>query len=445
MNRHDVRKLGHTVILVLVPTAGLSGVAMAQDARAWALERLLPRGDDPANIVDQNDFMSSASPDGKSIVFTSGRSGTLRLHRMGTDGSNQHVISNGPGPQLQATWSPDSKRIVYVQREGKEKYLVIMNADGTDPRRMNQPLGSWPIPSWSPDGTRILYNAPGPRGGDDIMAIDPLGDVPEFILGSPQAERHAAWSPDGNQVVFTSRRDGSDYEVYVAAVDGGKWTQLTDNKVDDYTPSWSPAGDKILFQSQRCGKWTIMVVDPDGSNEKPLTQYPMQYDPGWSHDGTQIFFNSDRDGRRGIYVMNADGTHQRKLTNTEPSTFVTVVRRAGVNAAARVFRQARATDPDGVYFYEREVEYLGEKLLEIGYLERARTLFEVNVEAYPASRKARVNLATACYAAGDLRRALEGYERALEIESGYIGTFDLDNDQITRLIEQLKDEIRRSP
>jgi tetratricopeptide (TPR) repeat protein len=142
----------------------------------------------------------------------------------------------------------------------------------------------------------------------------------------------------------------------------------------------------------------------------------MQYDPGWSHDGTEIFFNSDRDGRRGIYVMNADGLNPRKLTNTEPSMFVRVVRDAGVEEAARVFREARAEDPEATYFFEREVQYLGENYLEMGHFGKAALLFEVNVEAYPESAGAHRDLAESRLAGGETELAIESYQRTLELD-----------------------------
>lgn len=400
------------LLLTLVP-----GCQLRERSPDWKLTPLTVRPEDPdtTNIQDQNDLMANASPDGKLVLFTSRRSGTFRLYVMGVDGSNVHVLTSGPGTQMQGSWSPDGKRIVYVLREEGRRYLAVINSDGSEPRVLADNPGSWPTPSWSPDGRRVLFHADGPIGSDDIWSVDVDTGQREVVLGSASSDRQPMLSPDGRQIVFISRRDGDDDEIYVADPNGGPWTQLTDNDVNDYTPTWSPDGSRIVFQAERGGRWTIFTIDADGSNETPITKYPMQYDPAWSHDGTEIFFNSDRDGRRGIYVMNADGLNQRKLTNTTPSSFVSVVREAGVDEAARLFRVAQAENPEAVYFYEREVEYLGENYLEIGDRRKAELLFEVNVEAYPESDKAHMDLGEARLAEGKVELAIESYQRALEL------------------------------
>lgn len=399
------------VLLLLLATAIGYAVAGA-DARVV----LTPL----ASAVDQNDLMPSASPNGDLVLFTSRRSGTFRQYIMKVDGSDARVITSGPGRQMQGAWAPDGKRIVYVQRTQREdrqfdRHLVVCNADGSEPRTIAEIPGSWPVAAWSPDGTRILYHAPGPNGGDDIWSVDVASGEQRVVLGSPAADRQPFPSPDGTQIVFISRLDGDD-EIYVADLNGGPWTQLTDNDVNDYTPSWSPDGSRIVFQSPRAGRWTIFTIKPDGSDETPITTYPAQYDPVWSADGSEIFFNSDRDGRRGIYVMNADGSHPRKLTNVASSTFVTLVREQGVEEAVQRFREARTNDPDATYFYEDEVRYLADNFLEIGHIRKATLLFEVNVETYPKSKSAHMDLGRAHLAAGALDLAVEQYEAALAID-----------------------------
>ncbi len=413
--RQDLASNG-VFLLVFLIAAG--GCAPRDDVPQWTLTPLTvrPEDPDPTNIQDQNDFMPSASPDGGLVLFTSRRSGIERLYAMNSDGSNEHVISSGPGTQMQGSWSPDGEKIVYLHMEDDNRSIAVMNADGSDPKNLTEAPLTWPIPSWSPDGNRILYHAVGENGSDDIWSIDPEGGEPEVVFGSTSTDWQAAWSPDGSQIVFASRRDGEDLEIYVADLNGGPWTQLTDNEVDDYTPSWSPDGSRIVFQSERGGRWTIITVNTDGSDQTPITRSPMQWDPAWTHDGTEIFFNSARDGRRGIYVMHADGSHPRKLTNTDPGSFVTMVREAGVDEAARRFREARTENPEAVYFYEREVQYLGENYLEMGHVRQATILFELNVAVYPESKDAHMDLAKSRLAAGEIAAAVESYRRAGEID-----------------------------
>ncbi|MGD8494847.1 MAG: DPP IV N-terminal domain-containing protein [Gemmatimonadales bacterium] len=396
-----------------------------------------PEDPDPASLEDQNDLMASASPDGSRVLFTSRRSGAFHLYVMDVDGSNVRRLTSGAGSQMQGSWSPDGERIVYFQTSDDDRALVVMNADGSEQKVLARSPGGWPVPSWSPDGTRVLYHAEGPDGSNDIWSVSADGGDARRLFGSASDDRQPVLSPDGRQIAFISRRDGSDFEVYRADASGASWVQLTNNDVDDFTPSWSPDGTRLVFQSGRGGKWTILTINADGSGETPITRYPMQYDPVWSADGSEIFFNSDRDGLRGIYVMYDDGSDQRKLTNTEPSSFVTVVRELGVDEAVRLFHEARAKNPGAVYFYEEEVRYLGQNYLEMGQIRRATSLFEVNVEAYPDSKAAYVDLANARLASRNLDQAITAYRRALEI--------DPEDQQIEVLVGRLQARQRLAP
>src|SRR5262249_452506 len=61
------------------------------------------------------------------------------------------------------------------------------------------------------------------------------------------------------------------------------------------------------------------VMDPDGSNQKKLTDHGQV--PAWSPDGKQIAFESHRDGLFQIYAMSSDGSNVHRLTksNSESS------------------------------------------------------------------------------------------------------------------------------
>ena len=76
----------------------------------------------------------------------------------------------------------------------------------------------------------------------------------------------------------------------------------------------APATAKIAFASNRDGNWEIYLMNPDGSQQKRLTQNSANdFSPVWSPDGEQILFVSNRDGVSDLYVMGADGKHVRRV------------------------------------------------------------------------------------------------------------------------------------
>ena len=84
-----------------------------------------------------------------------------------------------------------------------------------------------------------------------------------------------AWSPDSRQIAFTQccRED----EIFVVNADGSGLLQLTDNddRVFDGHPVWSPDGRTIAFTSDRDGNAEIYVMNADGSDQRNVSQSPM--------------------------------------------------------------------------------------------------------------------------------------------------------------------------
>ena len=76
----------------------------------------------------------------------------------------------------------------------------------------------------------------------------------------------------------------------------------------------APTTPKILFTSTRDGNYEVYTMNPDGSEQVPITQHPaMDYGAVWSPTGEKILFVSDRSGRRDIYIMDADGSNVRRV------------------------------------------------------------------------------------------------------------------------------------
>ncbi|MFC1561009.1 SUMF1/EgtB/PvdO family nonheme iron enzyme [Candidatus Latescibacterota bacterium] len=124
------------------------------------------------------------------------------------------------------------------------------------------------------------------------------------------------------KIAFTSDRDGND-EIYVMNPDGSDQRNITNNPASDGAPSWSPDGSQIAFASNRDGVGDIYVMNADGSNQKRLTNNPANdYNPTWSPDSSQIAFHSHRDGNGEIYVMNTDGFNQINVSNNPADDFV---------------------------------------------------------------------------------------------------------------------------
>jgi TolB protein len=134
--------------------------------------------------------------------------------------------------------------------------------------------------------------------------------------GWPRSETNyaPAWSPDGKRISFEAKIDGR-FSIVVMNADGTGLRRLTDATADNFASSWSADGRRIAFTSRRDGNREVYVMDADGSRPTRLTNDPAEDSwPRFSPDGRWIAFVSARAGRRDVYVMKPDGADLRPLT-----------------------------------------------------------------------------------------------------------------------------------
>ncbi|XP_004502520.1 uncharacterized protein [Cicer arietinum] len=168
-------------------------------------------------IDGKNNAFPSPSPDGKWIVFRSGRSGHKNLYVMdAVEGEKKGLrrLTEGPWTDTMCNWSPDGEWIAFA-------------SDRDDP-------GS---------------------GSFELYLIHPNGTGLKKLIqsGSGGRTNHPYFSPDGKSIVFTSDYSGISAEpisnphayqpygeIFTVRLDGSGLTRLTHNSYEDGTPAWSP-------------------------------------------------------------------------------------------------------------------------------------------------------------------------------------------------------------
>ncbi|CAN5491091.1 SMP-30/gluconolactonase/LRE family protein [soil metagenome] len=140
----------------------------------------------------------------------------------------------------------------------------------------------------------ISHHRQGEPGGGSTIYVLPLeGGTPKMVTEKTPSYWHG-WSPNGKEVVYTAQRDGSTFNVYKKAINGGSEIKLTDNKkgISD-GPEYSPDGKFIYYNSSETGTMQIWRMKPDGSGKEQLTfNETNDWFPHISPDGKWMVFLS---------------------------------------------------------------------------------------------------------------------------------------------------------
>jgi Tol biopolymer transport system component len=160
------------------------------------------------------DAEGSYSPDGRHIVFCSGRDGNLELYVMDADGKHVRHLTHTPGCYNGGPFfSPDGKRVVFRSDRKKKDYLqlYVINADGTGERALTDNEGVNWGPYWYPDGKHIVYAAadhsnPAVRPNYDLWWMNVDTGKKVRLTYAPAADVLPVFSPDGKKLMWTSTR-----------------------------------------------------------------------------------------------------------------------------------------------------------------------------------------------------------------------------------------------
>jgi Tol biopolymer transport system component len=196
----------------------------------------------PVRLISSThtDYNAQYSPDGKSIVFHSTRSGASEIWVSEADGSNAVRLTNFNAPITGSPrWSPDGRWIVFDSNKEGQFEVYRLPAGGGVPERLTRDPATDGVPSYSRDG-RSIYFMSNRSGSNQVWKMDANGG------NARQITRHGgylAFESYDSQWVFYSREDG-DSPLYRVPADGGVETQVLP-RVYEFGFNVTPRG--VLF------------------------------------------------------------------------------------------------------------------------------------------------------------------------------------------------------
>jgi Tol biopolymer transport system component len=152
------------------------------------------------------------SPDGEEIVFSADRQGNIEIYILdvaealnGSAGGNQRQLTgNGNESGMRnfvSSWSPDGSRIAFTSNRDGNSEIYLMNPDGSDVVRLTDNPASDKEPAWSPDGSMIAFSSDR-NGSFDIFVMGVAGTLQgtgstwvRRLTTSPGDDVGPAWMP----------------------------------------------------------------------------------------------------------------------------------------------------------------------------------------------------------------------------------------------------------
>lgn len=285
----------------------------------------------------------SFSPDGRTILLASNRSGHPALWMVDRDGGNARAILDDQAGESDPVWSPDGSKIAFLRRQNGHTDIWVVARDGTGARQVTDDADFERALVWSPDGTRILYvrgqqwdvgDNRGQSGYQDLYVVDVAsGQIEQLTKQTNPWDEYRfepAWSPDGKWVAYESNRSGTWLNDLWLVDPSSKQTIKVSSRVWVMsTPVWSPDGEHIAFNGvDRHDFWygdmsDIYVVDMPSRHVRKLDMNTWVSDRnggihlGWSPDSRSLFFRYEWEGNDELWRVSADGGVATKLTYGE--------------------------------------------------------------------------------------------------------------------------------
>lgn len=197
------------------------------------------------------------SADGRSILFTSNRTGHWQLFRVPAEGGNPTRVRANDHREWQADESPDGRTLAFLSNAEGPEWLWLLDLE----ERQARPLvrhGRRTImgnPHWSRDGKRIVFSSNW-KQGHQIYVVDVASEEEKRIsaVGGCEPRFH----PDATKIVYVGRRPQKDRsEILEHDLATGEERILVAWPALNYDPVYSPDGSEIAFASTITGSWEI--------------------------------------------------------------------------------------------------------------------------------------------------------------------------------------------
>lgn len=186
------------------------------------------------------------------------------------DGSGERALVADPVFDANPSFSADGRWVLFSSRRHGSVDIYRVKVDGTSLERLTTDAAYDDQPVMAPDGRHVAFVSS--RGGQaDVWLLDLQTRRVRNLTNHPGGDYRPAFSPDGQWIAFTSDRDsdgaraptgttsrfapGQLTQLFVMRADGSQVRRLTQGDTVVGGASWSPDGGAVAFFEAPASAW----------------------------------------------------------------------------------------------------------------------------------------------------------------------------------------------
>jgi Tol biopolymer transport system component/DNA-binding winged helix-turn-helix (wHTH) protein len=275
----------------------------------------------PQKILSETEGWTSISPDGKQISF-------VRCPRRdddfcslwvadAADGKNERMLISRPKPLRigDNRFSPDGKTIAFAagqsENSGNDFSLAEVDLEtGKERELTSEKFFNIKNLAWLPDKSGWLLTASRiPNINVRIWQVS--AETGKAVALTKDSESYGILSLDKDATKIVSTQIKQNFQLRVCQMENPTVCKVL---ADAGGATIAPDG-KIYFPSIMSGSGEMWSINPDGTNQRQLTNNKADISmPVISPDSNSIYFSSNRTGAAQVWRMNPDGTNQTQVT-----------------------------------------------------------------------------------------------------------------------------------
>ncbi|MFH1680154.1 MAG: LpqB family beta-propeller domain-containing protein [Candidatus Eisenbacteria bacterium] len=258
----------------------------------------------PTPLTDDayQDLWPHFSPDGREVLFVSGRGGALNIYKMPLAGGAAAPLTSREKDVQWLSLADEVGLLAFAS--GFDVYTLPL--EGGEPRKVEIRLSTEhklnPVEekSFAGDVSEFRVSPDGKKAalvvhGEIFVVPAEKGGRARRVTNTPWRESDVAWLSDSRRIVYASDRNGT-LDLFTADTKTGEETVLAAGPDNDSKPAVSPDGEWIAFYR---GNREIRRIKPDGGDSERVASarfLDLRLEPGpefsWSPDSRWIAYTA---------------------------------------------------------------------------------------------------------------------------------------------------------